>query len=106
MVSSWFTLGVCGVDSGQLLFIDPCYLDEWVNNEYDGKEGKGVKPPLSYNAACHASLGDFQLKNAYGRGVPVAVCVPSGWGDGVYPVEARKDEDGRIKEVRIVFIKD
>lgn len=29
----WVKLGVCGVDSGQLLIVDPCYLKEW--NEDD-----------------------------------------------------------------------
>lgn len=31
----WKYLGSCGVDSGQLLITDPCYLDEWEANEFE-----------------------------------------------------------------------
>ena len=30
----WKHLGYVGVDSGQLMIVDPCYLDDWVDEEY------------------------------------------------------------------------
>lgn len=33
----WKYLGSCGVDSGQLLVTDPCYLEDWEANEFEDK---------------------------------------------------------------------
>ena len=30
-------LGHIGVDSGQVMVGDPCYLSKWKDNEYDGR---------------------------------------------------------------------
>jgi|TARA_R100000329_G_C7526804_1_gene185797 hypothetical protein len=30
-------LGYCGVDSGQILLTDPCYISEFIDNEFDNK---------------------------------------------------------------------
>lgn len=32
-------VGHVGVDSGQLMIVDPCYLDRWVNNDFNFKAG-------------------------------------------------------------------
>ena len=96
-------IGVCGVDSGQILLCDPCYIDsEWKKEDFDDK--KKSKNYFSYNACCKKTLTknlagqlNFKLGHA-GAGVVVS----SGYGDGVYPVYATY-EDGRIKSVRIEF---
>lgn len=136
-------IGEVGVDSGQLMVCDPCYIDsEWQQHEmedtrllkhkttgevyqyrvhfenYDSilLDGKSVndliaegtliqienKPTgeFSYDGACKATL----TKESAGQlGFGLGVAFSSGYGDGVYPVYARKNKDGRIVEVRIVM---
>ena len=97
----WELVCRCGVDSGQLMIIDPCYLGDWLDNDHDDKIGKSS---MSYAGACKATLSDDshgQLHNALG--IDLAVAFSSGYGDGVYPVWARKNKDGRIVEVKVVM---
>jgi len=35
----WIKIGSCGVDSGQLMIVDPCYLDKWENDEFKYEKG-------------------------------------------------------------------
>lgn len=148
----WKKIGEVGVDSGQLMLVDPCYLDsEWQRKDFadyrayiddsgqtwqfiglgqELKEDNGFNsyaellpsgktpqqhieagewdkiPPLkdasfSYNGVCQTTLrGEHQMN--YKLGHPgVAVAFHSGHGDGVYDVEARENEEGRIVEVRV-----
>src|SRR2546429_9311476 len=82
-------LGEVGVDSGQLLVIDPCYLEGW---DHDAE----------YERICELTLppkagGELTYPNgASGRGV----AFPSGYGDGSYPVWATV-RDGRVVSVEI-----
>jgi len=105
----WTHVGDCSVDSGQLIIIDPCYLDEWRDGEfnltkYEELSEKGEKfdnwPPAdnSYDEACRVTLEN--------RAGPVhnglAVVTSTGFGDGTYPVMARI-EGGRVMEISIKF---
>ena len=49
-------LGHVGVDSGQLLITDPCYLHDWKDNPPEGEERpcKGLYS-YSYDGACSAT---------------------------------------------------
>lgn len=144
----WKQIGVVGVDSGQLLVCDPCYIDsQWTSDEQpvdvrryrDTKTGKvfewrkdfahfectvepyGKTPnelitagvwvkldesernDFSYAGCCSQTLKKNmagQLNYAMGH-AGVGVAFASGYGDGVYPVFARRNEEGRIVEVRI-----
>ena len=97
----WEYIGRCGVDSGQLLITDPCYLSDWVDNESDSKIGKSS---MSYAGACNATLSKERGGQLHNKlGIDLAVAFSSGYGDGVYPVYARKNEDGRIVEVKIIM---
>lgn len=103
-------IGYCGVDSGQILLTDPCYVKDFVDNEEfeptKSMTTTGETHPYSYNGACGASLsehGGGQLMFAMGH-AGAGVCVSSGWGDGLYPVFADYSEDGRIASVTIQFI--
>jgi hypothetical protein len=97
-------IGVVGVDAGQILICDPCYIDsEWEHEEYTmGKEK--AKSNFSYNACCKASMKNSGQLN-YKMGHPgVGVVTQSGYGDGCYPVIAKiEKETGRIKEIRVEF---
>lgn len=92
-------VGHCGVDSGQIMLVDPCY----VHNFKDGEEFKPDTYPydFSYNGACGATLSESQMGEL---GNSTACVVSSGWGDGVYPVYVTRSSDGRIATATIVFI--
>jgi hypothetical protein len=88
-------IGYCGVDSGQLIVADPCYLDNWTGGDC-GKNN-------DYTRACEITLnkdqgGEMVVSGVAGTGVVFS----TGWGDGSYPVEAEY-ADGRIKSINITF---
>ena len=88
-----FPLGRVSVDSGQLVLVDPAYLRNWNDGEFDLEK----RPGNDYAECCLASLsakGGGQVFNG------LAVCFSTGWGDGSYPVFATK-RDGRIVKVEI-----
>jgi len=80
-------IGHCGVDSGQILLIDPCYV-------YKDEYGSGG----DYDECCQITLSAEQAGQT-----ALGVVTSSGYGDGVYPVYAEKDGNGRVKQVTIVF---
>jgi len=100
-------VGHCGVDSGQIMLTDPCYVKDFKDEMNEGGKFVGDLPepyPYTYNGASSATLqgdiGGGQLANSMG------VCVSSGYGDGVYPVYVTHNSDGRVATATIVFIGD
>lgn len=98
-------VGHCGVDSGQIMLSDPCYVKDFRDEMSEGGEFVGDLPepyPYTYNGACSATLqgdlGGGQLGRSMG------VVVSSGYGDGVYPVYVKHTSDGRIASATIVFV--
>ena len=88
-----YLLGHVSVDSGQLILVDPAYLRDWKDGEFDLEK----RPNNSYAECCLKSLsvqGGGQVFN------DLAVCFSTGWGDGTYPVFATK-QDGRIVKVEL-----
>lgn len=82
-------IGKFGVDSGQAMVGDPCYLDSW-NQESN----------FNYDRACEATI-----KNEYGvLGNGMSVVFSTGYGDGLYPVYAEINDEGRIERITIDFI--
>lgn len=100
MNNEWELVGTLGVDSGQMMLCDPCYIKKDFANEY----GQTKQNDMTYSGACNASLsnegfGYLTNKNGYN----LAFACRSGYGDGVYPVYIKQDGD-RIAEMKIVFI--
>jgi hypothetical protein len=95
-------IGSFTVDSGQAMVGDPCYLDEWKNWDSD-KESFDEHPKHSgeygYLGASNATLGEGFGDLGLGR----AVAFSTGYGDGIYPVYAKLNEDGRITKIVIDF---
>jgi hypothetical protein len=92
-------IGHVGVDSGQLMIVDPCYVDShWVKEEFAGDHGSNT---FSYNGACQTTVnrqfGELVI------GMTSAVVFSSGYGDGVYPVYGYFNEDNRIVKVTIIM---
>lgn len=106
-------IGEVGVDSGQLVVCDPCYIDsEWKKEDLDFEQDGSVKPKenFSYPAVCALTLGPRQgeeIKENSGQlnykmgHAGVGVAFPSGYGDGCYPVYATFNDEGRCMLVEI-----
>jgi len=89
-------VGKFGVDSGQIIIVDPCYLNEWLHNRMDEESAE----ELSWSNVCRTTLDEeFQI------GHSCAVVSTTGHGDGLYPVYADFDEAGAVKELRIRFLR-
>lgn len=107
-------IGTVGVDSGQILITDPCYIDsEWQhptkkdkdNSDFKNKKNKGK---YSYQGCCNATLSkemSGQLNYELGH-AGAGVAVTSGCGDGNYPVFATYNKKGKISRIIIDFLTD
>ena len=90
-------IGKCGVDSGQIMITDPCYV---IDGEFTEKH---------YQQVCEITLADGHAGSLpYDLGHEgKAVVSSSGIGDGLYPVYATYEEvDGwgeRIMKLEIDF---
>jgi hypothetical protein len=96
----WVPVGTIGVDSGLCWLGDPGYI---LHRE------EGLPKPLgrSWDDFC-SSISEVDHKD-FGHELGhegLGVVVNTGYGDGFYGVEARFTEEGRIAEVRVVFIDD
>ena len=97
-------IGHIGVDSGQMMLCDPCYIDSiWEKKSTkDFNNLSAFEGEFNYLGACQSTISDKSsgiLRNGVG-----AVC-STGWGDGSYPVYVTYEGD-RISEMRIVFMSD
>jgi hypothetical protein len=99
-------IGHFSVDSGQAIVGDPCYLDTWETWDNDSEipfdEHKNKVGQYGYLGACNATL-----TQGYGQlGIADAVAFSTGYGDGLYPVYAEINEDGRVARILIDFVGD
>lgn len=101
-------LGIVGVDSGQLMICDPCYIDsEWKHEKTIDLTNKKIlekhKGKFSYNGSCEATLSSKSSGQLnYKMGHPGAgVVFTSGYGDGTYPVIGWFNKEGRCIKVEI-----
>ena len=95
-------IGSFTVDSGQAMVGDPAYLDDW--KPWDEKKETFDEHPkhegeYGYLGACNATLTQGYGDLALGTGVVFT----TGYGDGIYPVYAKFNEDGRITKIVIDF---
>lgn len=92
--------GSFAVDSGQAIVGDPCYLDGWKKWEegtpFDHEAHKGE---YGYLGACGVTIAD----NFGQLGSADAVAFSTGYGDGLYPVYVKLNDDGVISMVIIDF---
>jgi hypothetical protein len=91
--------GSFGVDSGQAMVGDPCYLDNWDTNKNEEWNIDNKVGEYSYQGASATTIA-----NNYGEiGLSSAVVFSTGYGDGLYPVYVQMNEDGRVSKVVIDF---
>ncbi len=99
----WETVGSIAVDSGTCWIGDPCYF---LQEEHRWENWLAFVAELEKRDAelttTHSAIVFPFDHGAEGMGI----CTSTGWGDGEYPVEVRRTEDGRVAELRVVFIED
>ena len=89
-------IGVVGVDSGQVMICDPSYRNEHI--EIAAKAPQGY-PPFDLGEDSESVQLYFRAGHA-GAGVVSR----SGYGDGIYPVYATINDDGRVEKLEIYFM--
>jgi hypothetical protein len=99
--SKWTRVGEIGVDAGLCWVGDPCYVLHKEATAPDlGPDWMGFCDRL----AVRERNGAAQWHYRDGAGGGLGVSVSTGYGDGSYPVYVRHNEEGRVAEVRVVFI--
>jgi hypothetical protein len=102
-------LGHVGVDSGQIMISDPCYVKDFNDNEdFDpARADDAGNYPYSYNGSCGATLSEAMGGQL---GTISGVVSSTGYGDGCYEVWATIGESKgwgkRVHSLEIVFISD
>ena len=84
-------VGYCGVDSGTILIIDPCYLNRIPE----------LTDPDKWADACDMIYP--KGKNDLPKEIFQGVMTNTRFGDGHFPVYVTKDAEGRVKKMEIVF---
>ena len=94
-------IGSVAVDSGQIMIVDPCYIQsDFANNFSPATKGQdNTDHEMNYDGCCNASLS----KNGYGTIGNLGLACSTLYGDGEYPVYATFDDDGRVKTLTIDF---
>jgi hypothetical protein len=100
MSKKWEKIGEIGVDAGLCWLGDPCY----VLHREPGDVPKAIG--ANWRDFVRALDGDTKQFNYDLGHAGLGVAVSTGYGDGTYPVEIQRSDDGHIAAVRIVFIPD
>ena len=102
-MSDWEHVGNISVDAGLVMVGDPCY-------HADGKRPEAfcedwMKFCDKIFATDFDVNGHLQLNHDMGH-EGLGVLVSSGYGDGVYPVFVKKDEDGTVTALKVEFVQE
>lgn len=96
--NDWIKVGEIRVDAGLCWVGDPCYCVTPDADEH---------PTQTWNEFCDKlqtiekrGVAQWNYKSGH-RGL--GVTVSTGYGDGVYPVFIRRNANGRISAVKVVF---
>lgn len=96
-------VGSVGVDSGQLMIIDPCYIDSTWDSKPTKKGGHHSK---SYKEICDVTLGTPPCgpvlsypKSVTGLGFAFSTF----WGDGEYSIYETRNSQGELLKMEIVL---
>ena len=98
-IKEWERVGSFDVDAGLCWIGDPCYIIGREDLDY---------PYLNWDDFCNelfkkdekgVAKWKHDKSKSYGKGLTIQ----TGYGDGEYPVYVKRNKEGIITEVRIVF---
>lgn len=94
-------IGSVAVDSGQIMIIDPCYIENDFSNDFNGhfKDEPKSSYEMNYDGCCQATLNEV----GYGSIQQLAIACRTTYGDGVYPVYAEFNSSGQVTSLTIDF---
>ena len=98
-------VGHVSVDSGQVMIVDPCYVLDGEHDDAPKHDPKDHKQ-CTYGHPCEVTISDKRYGEFFAKGFGTAIASSSGYGDGNYPVYARKNDEGRVVELTIYFDED
>ncbi len=93
-------VGRVNVDTGQVIVVDPSFLDTWKNDDYD--QGKPERNDFSHSAATRILLSSTKAGQLE-EGNKLAVVSEAGYGEGTYQVYATYSNEGRVTKLEIEF---
>ncbi len=102
----WEEVGIIGVDAGLCWLGDPCYIMGDDASEKPAKTWSEFcdklweKEGLDKNGNPERDYAQWNYKMGHAG---LGVTVSTGWGDGSYPVYIKRNKEGRIAEVKVVF---
>ena len=107
----WQKVGEIGVDAGLCWIGDPCYVFHRKENPTELGNSWSEFCDILYNKEEELQKahkdderpGATQFNYDLGH-TGLGVCTSTGYGDGCYPVFVRKNNEGRVAEIRVVFI--
>ena len=108
-MTEWELVGTCGVDSGQIIVVDPCYV---IPDERDLDKFKESGDYNDVDATYEELLKerDIHKSNNLTDAFKFGIVTNTGFGDGEYKVYIKKEAQGpwgvRVSELKIVFIED
>jgi hypothetical protein len=115
-LTGWEQVGILPVDSGQMMFVDPCYV---LPDERDFKGGGLEKSGAPEFSKDQCPLGYTELIDCWdydsnqrvlkiptrisGNSFYPGIVTSTGYGDGVYPIYIKKNGEGRVVGVFVDF---
>ena len=106
-MSEWELVGEAGVDSGQIIVVDPCYV---INDEAELLKFAESKDFNDVDATYDELLKARDKNNGLTVAFKDGIVTNTGFGDGSYKVYIKKENQGdwgeRVSELKIVFISD
>ncbi len=113
-LDKWVAVGICPVDSGQIMLVDPCYVlpdkaRKLGNRTLKGKRGYDyMKLVNQWDYNNPDLIKRMTLNPVFSAIAGKGVVVSSGNGDGVYTVFAKFTDTGggdiRLSKVKIEFL--
>ena len=98
-------IGRIGVDSGQIMVCDPCYIkSHWEEEDFKANQPRQKDNfTFSYNGACNATLQEGVARSGGELGNGLGVASSTAYGDGVYGVYQVWQGDTLLRvEIRFV----
>lgn len=95
----WEKVGIIGVDAGLCWVGDPCYCVTPDANSHPAKTWREFCDVLFDGEQNGVKQWNYPMGHS-----GLGVSVQTGYGDGSYPVYVRRNREGRVAEVRVVFI--
>ena len=93
-------VGHVAVDAGCVWIGDPCYvLPDDASNADQVRDWSSFCDKLDHQS----DATQFRFNHGH---IGLGVVVPSGWGDGMYPVYVTESNEGRVASVTVVFIEE